>query len=103
MQVMQSSRNVKHKCWAGESEILVALDPLSSRLLRYISSAHDNAHMPIACSPFASSDFMRETSNVSSCLQQQHRCSCGVRVVTLTACPLEPFSPALLIVDIMSS
>ena len=34
VQVMQSSRNMKHKSWAGESEILVALDPLSNRLLR---------------------------------------------------------------------
>ncbi len=60
MQVMQSSCNVKHKCWAGESEILVALDPLSSRLLRYISPAHHKAHIPIACIPSASSDYKCE-------------------------------------------
>lgn len=58
--VMQSSRNVKHKCWAGESEILVALDPLSSRLLRLedLDSSKQKKHLTLDAQNFSERDMI---------------------------------------------
>lgn len=79
--VMQSSRNNKHKSWAGEAEILVALDPVSNRLLRIenLDSSKQRRHLTLDAQNFSE----RDAISLRTDLLDAHIYICGPEVLML--------------------